>query len=70
MGETYVFLCVSFYNKIIIRVGSGSFAGNAASAISDTGTSFIFGPTNDVGRIMDQIGAQYDPSMQLVSVYL
>jgi hypothetical protein len=57
-----------WYEFNIDGVGSGSFGGNAASAISDTGTSFLIGPTNDMNRIMDQLGAQYDPSMGLYSM--
>jgi len=57
-----------WYEFGIDGVGCGSFMGRAASAISDTGTSFLIGPTNDVNSIMSQLGATYDPSYGLYSM--
>jgi len=57
-----------WYEFEIDGVGSGSFSGRSASAISDTGTSFLIGPQSDIQQIATNLGGQYDGSQGLYKV--
>jgi len=57
-----------WYEFNIDGVGvAGQFSGSA-SAISDTGTSFLIGPTDAIQNIANGIGAQFDDSMGLYKI--
>jgi len=57
-----------WYEFKIDGVGSDGKFGRGGSAISDTGTSFLIGPTGDIRRVAEAIGAKMDPSMGLYKI--
>lgn len=59
-----------WYEFEIDGVGAGPFSGRSASAISDTGTSFLIGPVDDISKIAEAIGAKYDGDQGLVKACL
>jgi gastricsin len=57
-----------WYEFEIDGVGAGSFGGNRGSAISDTGTSFLIGPEEDIRQIAQNLGGSYDSGQGLYKV--
>jgi hypothetical protein len=59
----------TYYEYQMDKVCAGSYCATGTfgkiSAISDTGTSLIAGPTQDIARIAEQVGAKYDSNYGL-----
>jgi hypothetical protein len=57
-----------WYEFNIDGVGSGGTFSRRASAISDTGTSFLIGPNDAISQIATALNAQLDPTQGLYQV--
>ena len=47
-----------------VRVGGMVVCSDSCTAIADTGTSFIVGPSDQIALLADSIGAVFDPIIQ------
>jgi hypothetical protein len=55
-------------NSTAFSIATDSYSSNGDQAISDTGTSFIYGPPKVIDGLASAVGAQYDSVNDLYTI--